>query len=122
MGRRIPFQGLTAVLDEKGKLYWCNGEVKECPKSFCYKNGGGCFKTRKIENAASIEDVLNTEDRVRQYNYWNPKFPVVTKENTNKGKIILPNKGLYLPNTSQNTSPAVKDLIENSIRKKNEEK
>lgn len=108
MGRRIPIQGLTGVLNKEAKLYWCNGEVKSCPKSFCYKNGGGCFMTRDKKYEAEMKDVLNSEDRVKQYNYWNShKAPVEKKKSSNK--VFVQSGGIFLN----------KDTIEKEIRQFN---
>lgn len=41
-------------------LYLCDGKEESCSKSMCYKNGGPCRYTSKIEHAANFSvDYLN---------------------------------------------------------------
>ena len=68
---------MSVILDDpcianKAKgLFWCNGKKINCNKSFCYKNMGGCFCTVDPLFKAPFYEVLDSENRVNQYNYWN---------------------------------------------------
>lgn len=39
----------------KNIFYLCNGEVKECEKTNCYKHGGLCRHTRDIKFAENFQ-------------------------------------------------------------------
>lgn len=77
------------VANAKKGLYWCNGKNISCNKSLCYKNLGGCFCTHNPLFKAPFYEVLDSENRVNQYNYWNTagdKKVYVTKDSG----IIIP--------------------------------
>ena len=42
-------------MGEKNILYLCNGEVKECKKTNCYKRGGPCRHTSNVRYAENFQ-------------------------------------------------------------------
>lgn len=73
-------------------LYWCNAKDPKCSKSFCYIYGGGCFCTHNPLFKAPFYEVLNSENRVNQYNHWNTNQTnqkIFAKKDTG---IIIPKK------------------------------
>ena len=89
MGRLQPIAGLVGVGTKNDKVSWCDGCVPTCSKSFCYINGGGCFMTHNKEHWVEMKEVLNTEDRVKQYNYWNSR-KVPEEKKRSRNKIFIP--------------------------------
>ena len=78
------------VANEKKNLYWCNGKKLNCNKSFCYKNMGGCFCTHDPMFKAPFYEVLDSENRVNQYNYWNAKMGAAKIFASRDSGIVVP--------------------------------
>lgn len=46
-----PSARATKSEDQITKLYLCDGEVLDCPKTSCYKNNGDCRHTTDVSHA-----------------------------------------------------------------------